>query len=530
MQRFAELYWELDSTTKSGEKLAALERYFRDVSGTDAAWAVFFLMGQRLQRIMVGRVLRQWAATEAGVSDWLFEECYERVGDIAETVALLLPTPALPESLSLTQLTENELIPLRGVDESELREKLHRLFQRIPERQRLLTLKLITGELRVGVSRQMLLRGLSAASGVEVDVLAGRLMGQWKTTEGAFEQLVAGDSSESSVHRPYPFCLAHPLGTEIPETLGDVSDWQCEWKWDGIRMQLLARTDQPVLWSRGEEIINEAFPEMVELGTCLPRGTVLDGELLAWDAQRMAPLPFAQLQKRLGRKKPSKRMQDEVPVVLLAFDLLEQNGGDIRTMPLRERRSRLEDLVGSTSHPRLQVSPVLTAERWEVLAALRATSRERSAEGVMLKRIDSAYRGGRTRGVWWKWKIDPMTLDAVLVYAQGGSGKRASLFTDYTFAVWKGDELVPIAKAYSGLSNDEIREVDAFVRRNTLEKFGPVCRVTPELVFELAFEGVQRSTRHKAGYAVRFPRILRWRQDKRPADADRIERLGELLG
>lgn len=529
MKRFAELYWELDGTTKSGEKLAAIQRYFREAAGTDAAWAIYFLMGQRLQKIVVGRILRQWAAQEAGIADWLFDECYERVGDIAETVALLLPPPAIPERFSLTQLTENELIPLRGLEETALRLQLHTLFQRLPDRQRLLTLKLITGELRVGVSRQILLRGLSAATGVDVEVLAGRLMGQWQPADGAFEHLIAKDVSEASDHRPFPFCLAHPLGNQSPDSLGEVADWQFEWKWDGIRLQLLARTDQAMIWSRGEEIINDAFPEMVQLGSDLPRGTVLDGELLAWDKQRASPLPFAQLQKRLGRKKPSKKLQEEVPVVLLAFDVLELQGTDLRLMPLVQRREKLEELVAATSHPRLQMSPLLVAKKWEDLCKLRSTSREQSAEGLMIKRRDSTYKGGRTRGVWWKWKIDPMTIDAVLVYAQGGSGRRASLFTDYTFAVWKDDELVPIAKAYSGLSDEEIHQVDAFVRRNTIEKFGPVCRVVPELVFELAFEGIQRSSRHKAGFAVRFPRILRWRQDKRPSDADHIARLVDLM-
>jgi DNA ligase-associated putative exonuclease len=299
-------------------------------------------------------------------------------------------------------------------------------------------------------------------------------------------------------------------------------------RWDGIRAQLIRRAGRSFLWSRGEELLNGRFPEVEEAGALLPEGTVLDGELLPWVDD--APLAFAQMQRRIGRKTLGRKILTEVPVVLVAFDLLEEGGEDLRDRPLVERRARLGALLAHTGLAgRLVLSPAVAWRDWPDIVAARARARETGAEGLMLKRSASVYGVGRRRGDWWKWKVDPLSVDAVLIYAQPGSGRRAGLFTDYTFGIWDGDRLVPFAKAYSGLTDDESRRVDAFVRRNTLEKFGPVRTVRPELVFELAFEGIQRSTRHKSGVAVRFPRMARWRTDKRPEDADTLETVRALI-
>jgi DNA ligase-1 len=527
MKAFADLYAAFDETNKTNEKVRAMVRYFGGAPAADAAWAVYFLSGRKPRQVVPTRKLCAWATAAAGVTDWLFEESYHAVGDLAETIALLLPHSASSSDRPLHWWVEQQLLPLRGADEAAQREAMLRAWGEMDDRQRFVWNKLITGSFRVGVSQLLLTRALAHVSGVEAAVIAHRLMGAWEPTPAFYEGLVAAEAPEAHAGRPYPFFLAYPLEEE-PAGLGDVAEWQAEWKWDGIRSQLIRRAGQTFLWSRGEENITERYPELTALGDLLPEGTVIDGEVLPW--KDGAVLPFAQLQRRIGRKKLGKKILTEVPVVLMAYDLLEHGGVDVRERELTWRRPRLEDLVRATpSEGRLLLSPLVEAGSWEDLAAARASSRDRQVEGLMLKRRSSPYRVGRQRGDWWKWKIHPLTVDAVLIYAQPGSGKRASLFTDYTFGVWDNGQLVPVAKAYSGLTDAEIRQVDAFVRKNTVEKFGPVRSVTPELVFELAFEGLQRSPRHKSGIAVRFPRILRWRTDKPAAEADTLDTVRALL-
>jgi DNA ligase-1 len=524
VKRFAALYAELDGTTRTGEKVAAMERYFRAASPEDAAWAVYFLSGRKPPQAVPSRRLATWANELAGIEPWLFDECYQAVGDLAETVALLLPPPTASDDRALSVWVREVLLPLRKVDEAEQKRAMLAAWACLSPRERFLWNKLITGELRVGVSQQLLTRALASVAGLDAALVAHRLMGDWVPTAEFYTALISPEARSDSQSRPYPFFLASQLD-DGPESLGDINEWQAEWKWDGIRAQLVRR-EEAFLWSRGEELITERFPEITEAAQALAPGTVLDGEVLPWsDGQVM---PFAQLQRRIHRKTLGKKILSEVPVVLLAYDLLEENGEDIRALPLTQRRQRLEAVLSAVGSPRLLPSPIVSAQSWAELATLREESRTRLVEGLMLKRRSSPYRVGRVRGDWWKWKVQPLTVDAVLVYAQRGSGKRASLYTDYTFAVWDKGELVPFAKAYSGLTDEEIRRVDAFVRKNTKEKFGPVRSVTAELVFELAFEGIQRSTRHKSGIAVRFPRILRWREDKKADDADTLDAVKRL--
>jgi DNA ligase-1 len=517
MDRFASMYAAIDATTSTNAKVDAMAAYFGSAPPEDAAWAVFFLVGNRLKRHLPSKVLVEWALDAAQIPGWMLEECWSEVGDFAEIVALLVADPAASgPTLSLAAWMSGRVLPLRDLDPQAQRDQLFAWARELDHERLFLLLKLLTGEFRVGVSRTLVIRALAKVAGVDDAVVAHRLMGTWEPTAETFARFVAQDSQDADRSRPYPFFLASPLDAPA-ETLGERSDWQAEWKWDGIRCQLVKRAGEVFLWSRGEELVTARFPEITEAADRLP-DCVLDGEAMAW---RDGPLPFAVMQTRIGRTKLTKKALEAAPIAFVAYDLLEVDGTDVRTQPLRERRARLETLVTAAGPP-LHLSPVVDAPTWDALATLRTEARARNVEGLMLKQLDAPYRVGRKRGEWWKWKIDPYSIDAVLTYAQPGSGKRASLLTDYTFGVWSEGELVSFAKAYTGLDQAEIAELDGWIRRHTLERFGPVRRVEPVHVFELAFEGIQRSTRHKSGVAVRFPRIARWRRDKPASEANTL--------
>ncbi|MEE4301190.1 MAG: ATP-dependent DNA ligase [Pseudomonadales bacterium] len=526
MRAFTALYERLDATTSTNAKIAAMADYFAAAGPADAGWAVFFLSGRRLKRLIGAAELRGWIREQVGMAEWLFEESYAHVGDLAETAALLLRADdAAPRTLelSLSELVEQRLLPLRGADESVRRATLAELWAQVPAGQLFVLNKIVTGALRVGVSQRLLVRALEQATGIEDKVLAHRLMGQWEPGAEFYDRLVSEDDGAADLSRPYPFFLASPL-EDGPSSLGPIADWHAEWKWDGIRAQIVRRGGRCFVWSRGEELMEGRFPEIEAAAMTLPDGVVVDGELLAWADG--APLDFSVMQKRIGRRQPGAGILKSAPVWLMAYDLLEHEGRDLRDAPLTTRRTRLAELV--RGRDRMLLSPTVEAEDWDALAALREESRARRTEGLMLKRADAPYGVGRRRGAWWKWKVDPHTIDAVLIYAQAGHGRRSNLFTDYTFALWRGEELVPVAKAYSGLDQEEIDELDRWIRRHTRERFGPVRSVEPAHVFELAFEGIHASTRHKSGVAVRFPRIARWRRDLSVADADRLEDLERL--
>jgi DNA ligase-1 len=539
MREFARLYTELDSTTATNRKLAALQAYFASARPADAAWAVYFLAGGKPRQAVPTRLLRQYAIERAALDDWLFDECYDAVGDLAETIAHILPPPSSESDVGLAVWMDERILPLRGATPEAVRAALFALWDETAWRERFLLMKLIGGGFRVGVSRLLVTRALGEVAGVDAKLVAQRLMG-WidgrvRPSAERYAQLIAPQSDAEHQLRggqPYPFFLAHALQTDPAATLGPIADWLVEWKYDGIRAQLVRRSGQSWLWSRGEDLITDRFPEISAVP--LPDGAVVDGEVLIW--QDGAPALFADLQKRIGRKTLSAKMLQELPAALIAYDLLEQDGVDLRRLPQRERRQRLEALVASVASPQLVLSPLVEAADWDALATLREESRSRAVEGMMIKGADAQYGVGRTRdvGTWWKWKIDPYSVDAVLIYAQAGHGRRASLYTDYTFAVWDDDpeggrRLVPFTKAYSGLTDAEIAVVDAAIRRTTTEKFGPVRSVKPTMVFEIGFEGIARSTRHKAGIAVRFPRMLRIRDDKKIDEADTLATLQGML-
>ncbi|WP_434387491.1 ATP-dependent DNA ligase [Melittangium boletus] len=527
MRRFVDLYEALDSTTSTNAKVEALVAYFRAAPPEDAAWALYFLTGRRLKRLVPSKGLKQWVRELSDTPEWLFDEAYASVGDLAEIIALLLDQaerPAETEELSLSRWVEERIQPLAGLSLPEQRERITGWWHVLPRRELFLFNKLLTGELRVGVSDTLVVRALAQFAGLPPASVSHRLMGTWAPSKAFFQQLVAPDVSDADSSRPYPFYLASPLEQPV-EDLGGREEWMAEWKWDGIRGQLIHRQGSLALWSRGEELITERFPEITSAAASLPPGTVIDGEVLAYAEGQ--PLPFSRLQRRIGRQKLTAKVLAEAPAAFMAYDLLEENGEDLRQRPLRERRARLEALL--KDKPQFPISPIITAPTWEQLATARKESRERNVEGFMLKRLESPYLHGRKRGDWWKWKIDPFTVDAVLLYAHPGHGKRAALYTDYTFAVWNGDDLTPVAKAYSGLTDQEISKLDRWIRAHTKEKFGPVRSVEPEQVFELHFEGIAASPRHKSGVALRFPRIARWRADKAPKDADTLDQLKGLI-
>lgn len=539
MREFARLFAELDETTATNRKLDALKAYFSSAAPENAAWAVYFLAGGKPRQAVPVKLLRQYATEYAGLDDWLFDESYDAVGDLAETIAHILPAPKQRSDVGLAEWVEQRIAPLRGAQPEVIREALFGYWDQLETRERFLLVKLIGGGFRVGVSKLLVTRALSAIAAVDSKLIAQRLMG-WtdgsvSPTAKGFLQLIAAQSDQEHAMRggqPYPFFLAHQLQA-APETLGEIADWQVEWKYDGMRAQLVCRNGGSWLWSRGEDLITERFPELSAIR--LPDGTVVDGEILIWQAGD-APSPFADLQKRIGRKTLSAKLLAELPAALVAYDLLERDGVDLRQLPQCERRTLLEQLVADVNLPQLRISPLVQAESWAQLAEIREESRTRGVEGMMLKAKAAQYGVGRTKdvGTWWKWKIDPYSVDAVLIYAQAGHGRRASLYTDYTFAVWDSDadgerKLVPFAKAYSGLTDAEIAQVDNAIRRTTIEKFGPVRSVRPTMVFEIGFEGIALSPRHKSGIAVRFPRILRKRDDKAVEDADTLDILKGLL-
>jgi DNA ligase-1 len=557
MRRFAELYEALDASTATHDKVAALVRYFAAAPAADAAWAVYFLAGGKPRRALPTALLRQLACGRAGIDDWLFEECYQAVGDLAETIAHVLPPGTRGTDAGLADWIETRLLPLRGLAPAEQAGRLAAAWDELDTAGRFLSVKLIGGGFRVGVSRLLVQRALAECAGIDAKLVAQRLVG-WtdahaSPTAERWLLLVSQDPSAAMpAGQPYPFFLAHALQA-APATLGARSDWLVEWKYDGIRAQLVKRAGQVWIWSRGEELMSERLPEIVAAAATLPDGTVLDGEILVWPAGAAVPSPFKLLQQRIGRKTLGSKVLADAPVSFVAYDLLEEAGADQRQQPQHARRQRLEALLAGHA---LRLSPLVEAADWPACAALREQSRQRGVEGFMLKHRDARYGSGRIKsdGSWWKWRIEPLSVDAVLIYAQAGHGRRASVYTDYTFAVWNRPpadaaearavveaiarrepaqpgalQLLPFAKAYSGLSDAEFQAVDRVIRANTLEKFGPVRSVRPTLVFEIGFEGIGASPRHKSGVAVRFPRMLRLRPDKPLHEADTLATLQALM-
>ena len=553
MRQFTQLFREIDATTSTNEKVSALRRYFQKESPENAVWALYLLLGKTRKRLITSRILRDIFLQISDIPEWLFEESYTHVGDSAETIALLLrDTPIEKTGASDAsgetplQVWMEEIIPqvktLQKVDEAYLKDLVVDWWANLSDSEIFVLNKVLTGSFRVGVSSKLVVKALAAQYDLTEAVITHRLMGDIEPTAAFYKALIDPNEADTAPSQPYPFFLASPIDVEKFQA-EDMREWQAEWKWDGIRAQIIHRADSVFIWSRGEDLITHQFPEFEPAMRQFPDGTVLDGEVVCWDGEK--PLDFNFLQKRLGRKRVTKKLSAENPVHFIAYDLLERSGEDVREWPLDKRRAALVELIDSAPHERMSYAQPLEVASFDEVEAWRSRSREQGAEGLMLKAKSSPYLVGRKRGYWWKHKVDPMTLDAVLIYAQAGTGKRANLFTDYTFALWKEEaaeeeateedpskktrSLVPFTKAYSGLDNKEIEKLDRWIRRNTVEKFGPVRSVKPFHLFEIGFEGIAESKRHKSGIAVRFPRILRWRDDKPIEEADTLESALALL-
>jgi DNA ligase-1 len=526
MEDFVSLYQALSETSSSSAKVENLIRYFREAPAADLGWAIHILRGEKLRRPVSSRQLREWASEVSGYPLWLIEESYHVVGDLAETIAKVVSGGVARRPVCLSDwIRQSQALKGMGLDEQ--RDTVRSIWRANTEDENLVFNKLITGGLRIGVSRGLVTRALAVVTEIDEAAITQRLLALREPGQITLQALQEVEGATQAA-TPYPFYLAYPIEGGV-EALGDPAEWIAEWKWDGIRGQIVRRGDSLGVWSRGEELVTESFPELRGLAQDLPEGTVIDGEIVSLEGQ--VPGSFAQLQKRLNRSRVPQKLLSSHPVGFVAYDLLELGREDLRARPCAERRKLLEEVVSSVrlSCPGVLLSDALGFSSWREADALRSSARKVGAEGLMLKRRASRYGVGRRRGDWWKWKLDPLSVDGVLVYAQKGHGRRAGLFTDYTFAVWRDGELVPFAKAYSGLSDAEIRQVDEFVKSHTKERFGPVRTVEPLLVFEIGFEGIQGSTRHKSGVAVRFPRILRWRRDKPAREADSLEALRTLV-
>lgn len=532
MKNFAELIKALDSSNKTSVKVDALTNYFRNASDEDKVWTIAILSHRRPPRPVNTTLLRLWANELADIPLWLFEESYHIVGDLAETIALVIPTTKEHSDRSLTEFLQ-EIIALRKKTDIEKKEYLQTNWLALNYYERFVFTKLITGSLRIGVSQKLMTRALSKAKNIDEDALAYKLMGDWNPNTITFQELILDEKSSDYLSKPYPFYLAYPIEGE-PSNLGNAEDWSAEHKWDGIRSQTIIRDNEIYVWSRGEELVTDKYPEFGSFPGVIPNGTVIDGEILPFIDNEIGT--FNDLQTRIGRKTVSATILKKSPVIIKAYDLLEWKGQDIRNLPFEERRILLEKLYDDIKdfNIPLQLSERVKFSTWEELTEERLRSREMKSEGLMIKRKDSPYLVGRKKGDWWKWKIEPLVIDAVLTYAMRGHGRRSNLFTDYTFALWQDNdknerELVTFAKAYSGLTDAEFRMVDDWIKKNTLERFGPVRSVTPQLVFEIGFEGISLSKRHKSGIATRFPRILRWRHDKKIDEANSIEDLKSMI-
>lgn len=526
MKRFALLFSELDQTNRTNERVELLKSYFLSAPDEDKVWALALFTGRRPPRKIKTAQMQQWAMERADIPEWLFRESYHSVGDLAETISRILPSSGTSSERSLSGWF-HYLAQLNEADDWQKRELILEAWNELDGFETFVFNKLLMGSLRIGVSQTLVIRAIAEAAELEPAVVTHRVMGNWNPWEISYHDLIHAENMQDQDSRPYPFYLAYAIEGPV-SGLGDPQDWFAEWKWDGIRSQLIYRNGELFIWSRGEELVTEKFPELHIAKNHLPDGTVLDGEIVCFSGDR--PLPFSILQTRIGRKNLTQKIRTEAPAAFLAYDLLEFGGQDIRTRPQLERRRLLENLFHDTGPDGpFKLSALLPFTEWSELEELHLRSREYAAEGFMIKRKAAPYLTGRKKGDWWKWKVDPLSVDAVMIYAMKGHGRRAELYTDYTFAVWDGDLLIPFAKAYSGLTDKEIREVDTFVKKNTLEKFGPVRTVKPELVFEIGFEGINASTRHKSGIAVRFPRILNWRRDKPASEADTLQNLRNIL-
>ena len=531
MRRFSRLLDGLVYTSSRNAKLALIADYMRAAPDPDRGWALAALTGDLSLPAVKSAAIH--AIVDERVDPTLFRMSRDYVGDLAETVALIWPKrldqPAEIDDGSLTLAAVVDRLAKLG--RAEAPAVLGDMLDHLDSSGRFALLKLATGGLRVGVSARLAKTGLAQAFGLDVDAVEE----VWHAIKPPYAELFAwGQGSERPDPRgtPFfrPFMLAHPL----EESTVDLADYAAEWKWDGIRVQIVGTGGEVRLYSRAGDDITATFPDIAEAARGL--NAVLDGEMLVQgEAQGAAEhggsaASFNALQQRLGRKNVPAKMLSDYPAFVRLYDLLIDGEEDLREWPWEQRRARLEAFARELDRTRFDVSAIIEAASFDELAETRAGARDAAIEGMMLKRRDSPYVAGRRTGLWYKWKRDPLTVDCVMMYAQRGHGKRSSFYSDYTFGCWSDEgELLPVAKAYSGFTDEELKWLDSFVRNNTLNRFGPVREVQKTLVVELAFDSVHESKRHKSGVAMRFPRIARIRKDKPPEEADTIAGLRKLI-
>jgi len=540
LNNFSELFLNLDSSNSTNNKIEVLKNYFLSNDPIDNSWAIYLLTGKSNKRFISGRYLKNLFSELYEYPVWLIDTCYLKVGDSAEVITLLLKNKSTSRKKVLLNISLNELLSKTIPDLSKLNDeeknfKIKNMWETLPEDNHLIFNKILTGTFRVGVSIGLITKSISKLINIDEEIISHRLMGNFEPSIDSYEFLINKNINLQELNsKPFPFLLANTIEDKIFKH--SINDFQFEWKYDGIRMQLIKRSGNVSLWTRGQELVNDSFPELVDKMSHIKDDFVLDGELLVWNFKEQIAFDFSLLQKRINRKSPTRSIQIKYPIIFIAYDLLEINGRDIREIKLENRRIELEKYFSKWHNKTennisaiFKICNLIFPKDWPDALNYKEKSRENNTEGLIIKKKTSIYSSGRKRGIWWKYKVDPMQLDAVLIYAKGGSGRRAGLYTDYSFALWKDKELIKFASAYSGLTNIEIKELDKWIRKNTIEKFGPVRSLKPEMVFEISFEKIQISKRHKSGIAVRFPRITKWRKDKKINDADSLENAYELM-
>ncbi len=540
LKKFSELFVDLDSSNSTNNKIEVLKNYFLYNDPINNSWAIYLLTGKSNRRFISGRYLKNLFSQIYKYPEWLIDTCYLKVGDSAEVITLLLKNKSTFRKKKLSNISLNELLSKTIPDLSKLNEeeknlKIKNIWETLPDDNHLIFNKILTGTFRVGVSIGLITKSISKLVNIDEEIISHRLMGNFEPSIDSYEFLINKNINLEELNsKPFPFLLANTFEEKIFKH--STNDFQFEWKYDGIRIQLIKRSGNVSLWTRGQELVNESFPELVEKMSYIKDDFVLDGELLVWNFKEQIAFDFSFLQKRINRKSPTRSVQKKYPIIYIAYDLLEINGRDIREIKLENRRIELERYFSKWQNKTennisdiFKICDLIFPKDWSDALNYKEKSRENNTEGLIIKKKTSIYSSGRKKGIWWKYKVDPMQLDAVLIYAKGGSGRRAGLYTDYSFALWKDQELIKFASAYSGLTNIEIKELDKWIRKNTIEKFGPVRSLKPEMVFEISFEKIQISKRHKSGIAVRFPRITKWRKDKKINDADSLENAYELM-
>ena len=537
MRNFATLFKELDETAQADLKIEALINYFKKVPPEDLAWTVSLLLGRKIKQVISVKRLRKWSVELTQIPDWLLAECLNNVGDLAETISLILPFEGNSENIPLHVWIEQCIFPLKDQQEEIQKEKIVSFWHQLNSVERFLFNKLVTGSFHVDIPPKLIIKALSSFCSLNEKYISQRLIGNWVPTAGFFNFLCTSNVSDTMANIPYPFNPVVQLDLKV-EDLGNINQWLFEWKWNGIRSQIIKRENKVFIWSHDEDLLNDSFPELYELGSILPDGTVIEGIIIPIRDNIL--LPSAELKKRIAKRYPVKKILSDIPVSFVAFDLLEFDKEDIRNKSLNQRRNLLKEILNDITDKRIILSGVVECNSWKDLKIARSEAGKKSVDGLMLKRLYSPYSIGSETIVsamqsgilttnWYKWKNDPLTINAILLYARLEQGSTSPLFKEYTFALWHDGKLIPFAKTSSGLTDEEIIQVDSFIRKNTLGKFGPVRTVKPELVFKLEFDGIQKSSRNKSGIVVLSPHITRWHHYKKIEEAGSLNSLTILL-